>query len=67
MIAQISTVAFFAGLAAAVHAPVGDPLGNPITAPLIEVRTPNLQRRAHQQHRRRKPDTGARLRFRRAF
>ncbi|KAF2711907.1 hypothetical protein K504DRAFT_489684 [Pleomassaria siparia CBS 279.74] len=37
MIAQLSTVAFFAGLAAAVHAPVGDPLGNPITAPLIEI------------------------------
>lgn len=37
MIAQLSTVAFFAGLAAAVHVPVGEPLGNPITAPLIEI------------------------------
>lgn len=37
MIAQISTVALFAGLAAAVHAPVGEPLGNPISAPVVEI------------------------------
>jgi hypothetical protein len=39
MIAQLTTVAFMATLAAAVHAPVGEPTGNPISAPLVEVRT----------------------------
>jgi hypothetical protein len=34
---QYSLVAFFAGLAAAYHAPVGAPTGNAITAPLVQV------------------------------
>ncbi|KAL1596444.1 hypothetical protein SLS60_009090 [Paraconiothyrium brasiliense] len=33
---KYSIVAFFAGLAAAYHAPVGEPSGNAITAPLIQ-------------------------------
>ncbi|KAF2440045.1 hypothetical protein P171DRAFT_435865 [Karstenula rhodostoma CBS 690.94] len=33
---QYSLVAFFAGLAAAYHAPVGAPTGNAITAPLVQ-------------------------------
>lgn len=38
MIATVSTIAFFAGLAAAVHVPVGpEPTGNPISAPLVEI------------------------------
>ena len=38
MIAKISTVAFFASLAAAIHEPVGpEPKGNPFSAPLTEV------------------------------
>jgi hypothetical protein len=38
MIAKISTVAFFASLAAAIHDPVGpEPKGNPISAPLTEI------------------------------
>lgn len=37
MIAQLTTVAFMATLAAAVHAPVGEPSGNPISAPLVEI------------------------------
>jgi len=38
MIAQLTTAAFFAGLAAAVHVPVGAvPVGNPISAPLTEI------------------------------
>jgi hypothetical protein len=38
MIAKISTVAFFASLAAAIHEPVGpEPKGNPFSAPLTEI------------------------------
>jgi len=38
MIAKISTIAFFASLAAAIHEPVGlEPKGNPISAPLTEI------------------------------
>ncbi|KAF2186560.1 hypothetical protein K469DRAFT_706555 [Zopfia rhizophila CBS 207.26] len=37
MFGQISAVALFASLAAAVHAPVGEPNGNPINAPLNEI------------------------------
>lgn len=37
MFTKYAVVAFFAGLAAAYHAPVGQPTGNAITAPLIEV------------------------------
>ncbi|KAJ4352021.1 uncharacterized protein N0V89_007367 [Didymosphaeria variabile] len=33
---KYSIIAFFAGLAAAYHAPVGEPSGNAITAPLIQ-------------------------------
>lgn len=37
---KYSVVAFFAGLAAAYHAPVGAPSGNAITAPLVQVSLP---------------------------
>ncbi|KAF2247691.1 hypothetical protein BU26DRAFT_352021 [Trematosphaeria pertusa] len=37
MFTKLSALALFAGIAAAIHTPVGDPEGNPITRPLLEV------------------------------
>lgn len=44
MFTKLSALALFAGIAAAIHTPVGDPEGNPITRPLLEVRRFTLAR-----------------------